>query len=75
MFTKKSEIEALIGVSGLSYINKGVMTDKYEYKGTDEVEYIVRCYPFERSFLADAEFNYMQKFQKMHILAPERLSI
>lgn len=70
MFTKKNDIEKILGVTGLTYIDKGVMTDKYEYT-EGGISYIARCYPEDRSFLADAEFYYMQQFKRLKILAPE----
>lgn len=70
MFTNKKYIEELIHVKSITPINKGVMTDKYEYT-YDGVEYIVRCYPSNREYLADAEYSYMQLFRQNEILAPE----
>lgn len=76
MFTQQENIHALLLKIGyespenLEYINKGVMTDKYSFRWHAE-EYIIRCYPPNRSWLAKIEYQYLEKFQNNQILAPK----
>lgn len=74
MFTQINDITNLLNgcgyaPEGLVYIQKGVMTDKYSFRHADK-EYIIRCYPEERSWLAEVEFHYMTLLQANGIKCP-----
>ncbi len=74
MFTDESTIRNELKRSGfrpagLSYINRGVMTDKYSFRQNDK-RYIVRCFPHKRAQNARTEFEYMACFRDEGIKAP-----
>lgn len=74
MFTHKNNIQTILCDAGynpenLSYIPIGVMTDKYSFTHEGE-EYIIRCYPKGRGWLADVEFYYMTLFGSKGIKCP-----
>lgn len=79
MFVKEEYIRSAlllhgIAFEGVKYIPIGVMTDKFAfiYKGK---EYIARCYPKEREYLALSEYQYMLEFQKRGILCPKPVRV
>lgn len=74
MFTRKNNINTILCNTGLTpenltHIPVGVMTDKYSFIHEGE-EYIIRCYPKERSWLAEVEFHYMTLFCSKGIKCP-----
>lgn len=74
MFTQQNVITDLLNErgyapEGLVYIHKGVMTDKYSFRHADK-EYIIRCYPKNRSWLAEVEFHYMELLQGNGVKCP-----
>lgn len=74
MFTDESTIRNELKRSGfqpdgLSYINRGVMTDKYSFRQNGK-RYIVRCFPPKREQNARTEFEYMALFRNEGIKAP-----
>ena len=58
----------------VEYIPIGVMTDKFAF-GNAGKEYIARCYPEKRGYLAEAEYGYMQRFRGRGILCPMPVKI
>jgi aminoglycoside phosphotransferase (APT) family kinase protein len=75
MFTDIQSVKAQVEstcfrVDTLSYIPKGVMTDKYLIQSGHQY-YIVRCFPKGREWLAEMEYNYLQLFQTLNIKAPK----
>lgn len=74
MFTQISDIQAVleakqIKVDSIRFITQGVMTDKYHVHCGSE-EYIVRCYPPSREWLAETEFRYLQLLRACQVLVP-----
>ena len=74
MFTQINDITNLLrgceyAPEGLEYIPKGVMTDKYSFHHADK-EYIIRCYPKERSWLAEVERHYMELLHDNGVKCP-----
>lgn len=74
MFTDKQQVSQYLRDLGLMpedifYIDKGVMTDKYEFV-SQQKRYIVRCYPEKRSWLAEVEYQYLDLFKRKGIKAP-----
>lgn len=74
MFTQINDITDLLtdcgyAPEGLVYIQKGVMTDKYSFRHADK-EYIIRCYPKKRSWLAEVEFHFMNLLQDNGVKCP-----
>lgn len=75
MFTDIQEVKTQIentcfGVDSISYIPKGVMTDKYLVKSNHSY-YIARCFPEGRGWLAEMEYNYLCLFQTLKVKAPK----
>lgn len=74
MFTNRGAILAYLEanrypVDYLSYINIGVMTDKYEFRSGGR-RYIVRCYPDKRGWLAETEYHYLKLFRRIGVKVP-----
>lgn len=79
MFTSITEITNQLEKEGwcdirLEYINKGVMTDTYKMY-TELDEYVVRCYPSFRDWLAEVEYSYLLDFARKGVKAPTPVCI
>lgn len=53
----------------LTYISRGVMTDKYSFRHQDR-NYIIRCFQPHRHKQPEIEFSYLSLFQERNIKAP-----
>ncbi len=74
MFTDKHIIHKLLTDVGLmptnlTFISRGVMTDKYSFSNGDK-RYIIRCFQLHRSNQPVIEFRYLTLFQQRGIKAP-----
>ena len=67
---KEALLSNNIPFENIEYISIGVMTDKFVYISNGK-KYIARCYPENRSYLAEAEMGYLQAFRDKGILCPK----
>jgi aminoglycoside phosphotransferase (APT) family kinase protein len=79
MFVREEDISRALQLFGIpyewvEYIPIGVMTDKFVF-GSEGSKYIARCYPDGRGYLAEAEYQYMQKFRDRGMLCPQPVRI
>lgn len=75
MFTNEQEVKTQLEsicfrVDSISYVPKGVMTDKYLVQNGHR-KYIARCFPKGREWLAEMEYKYLCLFQTLNIKAPK----
>ena len=56
-------------ITSIEYVDKGVMTDTYKVM-SDSNTYCVRCYPAFRSWLVEAEYNYLEKLASHGVKVP-----
>lgn len=56
-------------VDAIERIPIGVMTDKFLFYSAGK-KYVARCFPKDRGYLAEAEYNYMKSFRERGILCP-----
>lgn len=75
MFTDRQKILQLLTDAGLTaseltFIPRGVMTDKYSFSHGDK-RYIIRCFQSYRTNQPDIEFRYLSLFQQRGIKAPK----
>ena len=66
---RNSLLENGFQVEEIERIPIGVMTDKFVFR-SNGCNYVARCYPRNRGYLAEAEYNYMQLFHERGILCP-----
>ena len=78
MFTDRAGISILLRNRGLipeelTYIDRGVMTDKYSFIHMNK-EYIVRCFQPYRKDQPEIEYRYLCLFQERGIMSPKPLA-
>ena len=70
----KSLVTSLFnGVTDFFEIHRGVMNFKYQFTISNK-NYIIRCYPKGREFLAHSEYQYLLLFEKLGIRVPHAIS-
>ena len=67
---RSSLLENGFQVEEIERIPIGVMTDKFVFHSNGS-NYVARCYPRTRGYLAEAEYKYMQLFLERGILCPK----